>query len=267
MDWEQNLTGVEKLFGSGAPGAAGAHGAAAAATPPTTNPAGTPPRLTAATAPATTPAATASTTTTSATRTAPLDTAARVNSFLAKAHDKAVQDVKMRLGDDVILYDAISAANKRATTAHNLLGGDPVPVGGLRTLAELGDGRIMSGGLQLAISAKKIVCASVDSNWRCLCCEPHAHEEAFKIRGVANSACNRQVVVISDQSFPACLPTSGQQDCIKIIIVKNCSLDDGVKEFLRRLGNRRVPPRLGAATLLSFSSGQCWPGPVYCRSA
>jgi hypothetical protein len=105
-----------------------------------------------------------------------------------------------------MLYDAITDANRRASTAYNLLGGDPHQVYGLKSLAELGDGRLMSGGLQLAISAKKIVCASVDNCWRCLRCAPHQHEEAFKIRGVANSDCARQVVVISDQSFPACLP-------------------------------------------------------------
>jgi hypothetical protein len=147
-----------------------------------------------------------------------------------------------------MLYDAITSSNRRSTLASNLLGGEAKQVHGLKSMAELGDGRLMSGGLQLAISAKKIVCTSFDSQWKCLRCAQHLHEEAFKIRGVANSACPRQVVIVADQSFPACLPTSGQMDCIKILLVENCSLQEAAAEFIKKLGNRRVPP--GSVILL-----------------
>jgi hypothetical protein len=115
----------------------------------------------------------------------------------------------------------------------------------------LGDGRFLSGGLQLCISAKKTVSTSFDINWKCLRCGQHKQEEAFKIRGVADSSSPRQVVIVADQSFPACLPTDGQHDCIKVIIVENCSLEDGAVEFLKRLGNRRVPK---GSVILMFSA-------------
>jgi hypothetical protein len=158
--------------------------------------------------------------------------------------------VRKRLDSEIMLYDAILDANKRAMAANNLLGGPTEQAQGIKSLAELGDGRFLSGGLQLCISAKKTVSTSFDTNWRCLRCGQHKQEEAFKIRGVADSYSPRQVVVIADQSFPACLPTDGQHDCFKIIIVENCSLEDGSAEFLKRLGNRRVPK---GTVILMFS--------------
>jgi hypothetical protein len=118
-------------------------------------------------------------------------------------------------------------------------------------MAELGDGRLMPGGLQLAITAKRIVCSSFESQWKCLRCSQHLHNEAFKIRGVANSTCPRQVVVVADQSFTACLPTSSLRDCIKVLLVENCSLQEAASQFLRKLGNQRVPP---GSVILLFSA-------------
>jgi hypothetical protein len=138
----------------------------------------------------------------------------RVKAFLDKAQEKSVSEVRKRLDSEIMLYDAILDANKRATAATNLLGGPPDQVQGIKSLAELGDGRFLSGGLQLCISAKKTVSTSFDINWKCLRCGQHKQEEAFKIRGVADSSSPRQVVVVTDQSFPACLPTDGQHDCI-----------------------------------------------------
>jgi hypothetical protein len=60
-----------------------------------------------------------------------------------------------------------------------------------------------------------------------------------------------KVVVLADQTFPACLPAEGQARCIKIILVENGSIPDLVDEFLCQLGNRRVPP---GSVVLIFSA-------------
>jgi hypothetical protein len=286
MDWESNLPGVQNLFGGDEAEkqqqqqlqqqqVAGRTAAATAADPAVsetrvsteskTAPLGQPATsaATVATMMAPTAAATAATAATVATASAaasapserePGDKASlstRVRAFLDKAQEKLVSDVRNRLDSEIMLYDAILDANKRATAASNLLGGPAEQANGLKSLAELGDGRFLSGGLQLCISAKKTVSTSFDTNWKCLRCGQHKQEEAFKIRGVADSYSPRQVVVIADQSFPACLPTDGQHDCYKIIIVENCSLEDGTVEFLKRLGNRRVPK---GTVILMFSA-------------
>jgi hypothetical protein len=92
------------------------------------------------------------------------------------------------MGNETMLYDAITGSTLRSTSASDLLGGDLAAVEGLKNLVELGDGRILSGGLQLQISAKKVVCTSFDINWACFRCGPHEQQNAFKIRGVADSA-------------------------------------------------------------------------------
>jgi hypothetical protein len=51
------------------------------------------------------------------------------------------------------------------------MGGEPDHLPVVEGLVEIGDGRILSGGLKIDIGAKKIVCCSFDSEWRCLQCD------------------------------------------------------------------------------------------------
>jgi hypothetical protein len=81
----------------------------------------------------------------------------RVELFIQKAKDKSLEEIKSRMGDDYILYNTIAGLNKKASEAADLLGGTKKAVEAGKGLAELGDGRILSGGLQLAISTKRIV--------------------------------------------------------------------------------------------------------------
>jgi hypothetical protein len=117
----------------------------------------------------------------------------RVNQFLGKAKDKSVAEIRSRMGKDMLVYEAISASNARATNALNLLGikKNTVPTG--KSFIELGDGRIMSGGLQLDMSNKRIVCTSFNAEWICLRCPAHK-EPALKMRGAANSSCSKQAL-------------------------------------------------------------------------
>jgi hypothetical protein len=124
-------------------------------------------------------------------------------------------------------------------------------VDALQGFVDLGDGRIMSGGLQLDMMNKKIVSTSFDAEWKCLRCGKHGDQPAFKTRGIPDSTCSRQVVILCDQSFPACLPADGQQECMKILLIENASVRDLIKIFLQKLGNRRVPP---GSVILVFSA-------------
>jgi hypothetical protein len=121
----------------------------------------------------------------------------------------------------------------------------------LQGFVELGDSRIMSAGLQLDMMNKKIVSTSFYAEWKCLRCDEHGDSPAFKTRGIPDSTCSRQVVILSDQSFPACLPAEGQQECVKILLVENASIRDLTEIFLQKLGNRRVPP---GSVIMIFSA-------------
>jgi hypothetical protein len=118
-------------------------------------------------------------------------------------------------------------------------------------LLDLGDGRVMSGGLQLDMTNKRVVSTSFSSNWKCLRCPQHKLEPSLKICGAADSSCQKQVIVIADQSFPAVLPVVGHEECLKIILVENGSLVGLMEELVKQVGNRRVPP---GSAILAFSA-------------
>jgi hypothetical protein len=67
------------------------------------------------------------------------DLSVRVKAFLDKAHEKNVSEIRASMEEDAMLYDAISAANKRASSAANLLGGPTTQIEGLKSLLDLGD--------------------------------------------------------------------------------------------------------------------------------
>jgi hypothetical protein len=103
----------------------------------------------------------------------------------------------------------------------------------------------------MALNTWKVISKSFDDDWKCLRCGQHGSRPAFKIRGEADSSCSVQMVVLADQSFPAVLPSAMNENCIKILLIENGSLYDLVNEFIRKIGNRRVPP---GTTILMFSA-------------
>jgi hypothetical protein len=53
------------------------------------------------------------------------------------------------------------------------------------------------------------------------------------MRGAANSSGHRQAIIVSNQSFPACLPVAGQEGCLKIILVENGSIKSLFEELVK----------------------------------
>jgi hypothetical protein len=142
--------------------------------------------------------------------------ALKVTNFLGRAKEKIVTEIKTRMGRDMLIYDAISASNTRAASAANIMGGKSAdPVQGPSFL-ELGDGRIMSGGLQLDMTNKHIVSTSFTADWKCLRCPQHSGEPALKMRGAADSSCSKQVIVVADQSSQPCCLSAARKAVSKL---------------------------------------------------
>jgi hypothetical protein len=175
----------------------------------------------------------------------------KVKNFLDRAKEKSVAEIKSRMARDTLIYEAISASNVRATVTYNLLGHNKMSSDQVQSFVELGDGRIMSGGMQLDMANKRIVSTSFTSEWKCLRCPQHTMEPALKLRGAADSSCHRQAIVLADQSFPAVLPVSGLGGCLKIILVESGSLDALYEELVKQVGNRRIPP---GTLIMAFSA-------------
>jgi hypothetical protein len=176
--------------------------------------------------------------------------AERTRQFLEKAKEKTIEGVKARMGKDSLIYEAISSSNARSTMAANLLGKYKIPAPKTTGFLDLADGRVMSGGLQLDMANKRVVCTSFNADWTCFRCPAHS-EPALKMRGAADSSGHRQAIILADQSFPACLPVAGQEGCLKIILVENGSIKSLFEELVKQVGNRRIPK---GSIVLAFSA-------------
>ena len=69
---------------------------------------------------------------------------------------------------------------------------------------------------------------------------------------------------MADQSFPACFPTGGEGECLKILRLEDGTLSDLTSIFLDTVKHFIVPA--GSVVLLHSSSHLAWAGPAaYCE--
>jgi hypothetical protein len=97
------------------------------------------------------------------------------------------------------------------------------------------------------------VSSSFDEEWRCPSFPHHQQRPAFKIRGAADSSSQPQAIVAADQSFPACILSTTEKDCLKILILEGGSIKDIADELMGRVGNRRLPK----GTIIMMYSASC----------
>jgi hypothetical protein len=175
----------------------------------------------------------------------------RLEELSEKAADyvrrKRIDDIKTRLSKDLLVYQSIRARNICETKATNLMGGGAAYAPAVPGMVELGDGPMMTGGLKMALSDKRVITTSINFNWTCLVCDQHKDKPALRLRGEAGSGAT-QAIILADQNYPAILPVSSTEQCFKIIRIENGSLLELTDELLNLVGNRRIPP--GSMVLL-----------------
>jgi nucleotide-binding universal stress UspA family protein len=125
---------------------------------------------------------------------------AKVSTFLDKKKKAdAVAEITRRLGQDIVVYNAIQAGCSRSTAASNLMGGKkstiPLPTG----IVDSGDGRVLSGGLKINMADHKVISTSFDSDWRCLACA-HTHTRPALTRPGADTNSSPLAFMLGDQS-------------------------------------------------------------------
>jgi hypothetical protein len=140
-----------------------------------------------------------------------------------------------------MLYETIRNHNIRATKADCMLDGLHKMAPYQDGMVDMGDGRLLGGGLKMAFTTKRIITTSFNPDWTCTRCEQHVIRSALRMNGEAGSA-PRQVFVLADQNFPAALPVSSSQQCLKILRIENAPLQDLEDEFIKQVGNRRIMP-------------------------
>jgi hypothetical protein len=162
----------------------------------------------------------------------------RRGAYVKKA---AVDNIKSKLGRDMLAYQTIQAHNKRELTAQEFIKHGNDPPAALEGMVDMGDGRMLSGGLKLDLKTKRIITTSYKPDWTCIMCGPHGGRPAFNLRGSASGTGGGQAVILSDQSYPPILPASGTDKCMVVLRVENGSIPDLVDEFLTQFGNGLFP--------------------------
>jgi hypothetical protein len=104
-------------------------------------------------------------------------------------------------------------------------------------MVDSGDGRILSGGLRLALNKRQISTTSFDSSWYCYKCQLHNIRPALRTRGEAGIS-PRQAIILADQNCPATLPVNSGDQCFKIVRLENGPIKDLVELLLDLVGNR-----------------------------
>jgi hypothetical protein len=161
-------------------------------------------------------------------------------SYLEAKRREAAAEISKRMGQDMIVYNSIRASDHRSTMASDLLGGSKRMIALPPGVVEIGDGRILSGGLKVDIAERKIISTSFDADWRCIACNHPSDHPAFKFIGCADSQNTPHAIILGDQAVPAVLPSGTEKQCIKVLIIENGSLRELADELLKLIGNRRV---------------------------
>ena len=164
-------------------------------------------------------------------------------------------------------HSAIRAARLALMSGRSLNTGITAPLLPVGSLAEMGDDRPNRAFMVHSFATNRNICASFDTaTLICLTCNfkpEHKVLSSNKDAGPSKYDCP-SVFVLSDQSFPACIPTGGEGECLKIIRLEDGSLPDLVNIFLESVKKFVVPA--GSIILLHSISHLAWAGPAaYCE--
>ena len=118
-----------------------------------------------------------------------------------------------------------------------------------------------------SFATNRNICSSFDTaSLLCLTCSykpEHKVLSGLKESDPPKYSCPA-VFVLSDRSFPACFPTGGEGECLKILRLEDGTLSDLANIFLESVKQFIVPA--GSVVLLHSISHLAWAGPAaYCE--
>ena len=164
-------------------------------------------------------------------------------------------------------HNAIRVARLALMSTRSLSTGVTSPLSPIGSLAEEGDERPSLSFLVHSFAANRNICSSFDTgSLLCLTCSykpEHKVLVGLKEPDPPKYSCP-VVFVLADQSFPACFPTGGEGECLKILRLEDGTLSDLTSIFLDTVKPFTVPA--GSVVLLHSISLLAWAGPAaYCE--
>jgi hypothetical protein len=187
--------------------------------------------------------------------------ASRVRAYLGQQREAAAAKLRRALDDKILGYDAVLAVKRRILEVPHLLGGDAAAAApDMGSLLFNGDGRTLDVIMDVSIGQNKVVTASVDSYWRCLCMAEHSGE-VMAGRGGGDG---RAAIILADQAYPPYWRANGARKCLVVIRMEHGTLFDLAEELLERLQGRFL--EAGSVVMLASSTHLAMAGTAaYCE--
>ena len=164
-------------------------------------------------------------------------------------------------------HNAIQVARLALMSCSSLKTGVTSPLLPVGSLAEEGDDRPSLSFMVHSFATNRNICSSFNTaSLLCLTCSykpEHKVLSGLKEPDPPKYSCP-VVFVLSDQSFPACFPTGGEGECLKILRLEDGTLSNLTNIFLESVKQFIVPA--GSVVLLHSTSLLAWAGPAaYCE--
>ena len=178
----------------------------------------------------------------------------RAKAYLKKKKVELTEARKKCLGNNLLTYEAINTSNRRRLSAPYLQSGEttaeenPPPEG---DFFSTGDGRTVRMSIDSNLQRKTNAAFSfIPGENICTVC-PAAAGHPVIGETTGSRTTGREVIVLSDQSYPPILPSSSELGCIRIIRLEHGNIYELCSLFLELLGDRRL---CGGSILLIFSA-------------
>ena len=169
----------------------------------------------------------------------------KAKAYLKKKKDDRIREIKATLGEKLLAYEAVNAANRRRLTAAYLQTGegalDEFPSEDDDFLST-GDGRAARMFVSCNVPLKQNVSYSFDPVRKActFCPAARDHQVLGTPLGNPTHAPGREVLILCDQSFPPLLPSSTDKKCLRIIRLEFGSIMDLVGILLDLLRGRSL---------------------------
>jgi hypothetical protein len=140
----------------------------------------------------------------------------KARAFVEKKRQETIGRIKAALGDKCLAYDAIIAARKKDFKAPHLLGGEAAELPDVGSFLGGGDGRILLSHVEVNLGQRRVTSYSFNpTSLSCLCSGSHSIRKIASSRGEYKAT--REAFLLTDQAYPAALPSSTDKLCINVI--------------------------------------------------
>ena len=169
----------------------------------------------------------------------------RAKAHVKKQKEKQIEELKKKLGVDLLTYEAVKAANHRRLSAPYLQSGGTVADHSSQQEGDFfsnADGRVIRMYMESNLPRKTNTAFSFNP-WKKICnnCSGAFNHPVMGVPiGDRSATTGREVIILSDCSYPPMLPSSSDKKCMRIIRLEHGNICDLTTILLDQLQGRRL---------------------------